>query len=69
MHFTCNHACASDLSTVNLFLCFTCNKLVIRSMAENKYYNHCYITQYYYSFNWSLYNKRVVNWRTVIYCG
>jgi len=32
--FTCNHTCTNDLSTVNRFLCFTCNKLVIRSIAE-----------------------------------
>lgn len=26
--------CTNDLSTVNRFLCFTCNKLAIRSIAE-----------------------------------
>lgn len=30
---TCNHTCASDLATVYRFLCFTCSRLLIRSIA------------------------------------
>jgi hypothetical protein len=32
---TCNQTCASDLATVYRFLCFTCSKLLIRSIAAN----------------------------------
>lgn len=49
LSLTCNHTCASDLATVYRFLCFTCSRLLIRSIAakQNTCQNetHCTVIQ------------------------
>lgn len=47
---SCSHGCSKLLSTVNRFLCFTCNKLLIKSIAEiGKYLINKSVICWYYT--------------------